>query len=401
MRDQHQDGTGENINQAGQPFGRDGVFLSQGLGDGRCDDDGDGVVQSGAGDGKANQGNEVFTGLPAVDACGQSVDKPGDAAVVADQFDQAGHEHGKDSQEEHIFHAGADGHRPLEERNTAEKDSDDSGHGDSHQEDQHHIHAGNGCYQHSEIRQDFGQAVFQAALDAGSICTAAQEPVDDDRQDGSRQGDGEVHAEFVLHIGTDAFGGADGRIRDDGQVVAEIGSGNRGRTGHAHVESRALGDGNGDRDHGYLGAHGSPDAGRNEGCHQEDARDDEITGQQGKAHIDHGGFAADHISGRCKTACHQDNQPQEHDAGGTGALAVDIDLAGNRDFPAITEQGHCDGGQDGYISGHIGEGFGSSDGGEVNPGPHVQDQEEDHGEKGCRAIIFWFQQIIRHFQHSF
>ena len=183
-----------------------------------------------------------------------------------------------------------------------------------------------------------------------------------DDQDGScdqggRQGDHEIYTEFVPHLYTLCACRRDGRIRDDGQVVAEHGAPDNSADEKGHGQVGAVHDlhrnGDQDRDRTHTGAHGHGDQAGDD----KETGNGQITGYNIQHEIGRARCAAGLTGQTAESACHQEDEEHDDDVVIPDPLRADVHLFIEAERPVLgkgDDQGQAKGDDDrDHIEAHL------------------------------------------------
>lgn len=260
---------GEDVQEGGGFAWVDAEFLADFLRHVAGDDDGYRVVGGGA----VHQGDEgrdgEFRALHALHEGRQFPDEPGDAAVVGDEFRHAAAEEGEEEGFVHGGEAFPDGLREADDREVSLGEPDAAGEEDADGEHQEHIRPQERQEEHHQIGEDLEEGVASRGGQGFARCAPQEEGRGG--EEGCREGDEEIHFEFIFQRAALGAGGGDGGVGNHGQVVAEHGAGHAGRHDEGGGNAALLPDARRDGDDGSHGTHGGTGGGAHEGGNEEDA----------------------------------------------------------------------------------------------------------------------------------
>ena len=313
VRDQALHQAGEGVQQAGRLLRRHAEALRDVVRDAAGGDDRHGVVGR-AEIGQADDaGDGRFGAAPAADALGERRDDEIEAAADADQLQQAAGEQGHDDQLGHPGDALSDGAQPVHPAQFAGEETEQRHERDAGREDHGDVEAAEGQRDDQQVRQ---RAIPFDGRRYGRLghFPAPDHVEDGDGQEG-RQDDAQVRAELVAHLAARRTRGGDGRIGDEGKVVAEEGAAHDDG-GHIGLRDTALGgDAGPDGDQRHDGAHARAHRHRDEaGSHEQAGK--QPARRHGAEHQRHGRVhGADLARGLREGARQQEDPDHQQDIG--------------------------------------------------------------------------------------
>ena len=308
----------EGVEDAGGASGGDAVLLGYASGQRSYAQDGDGVV-GGAEVSQHYQGCHAELGTSAtLDAVAEYLHEPVDASGQPNDLHESCCHEGDYDEFAHAHDAVVHGTQPSEGRQRPAVEADDAGQERRRGQDEHHVHAAQGCHYYIYIR--YNGRVGDGAYLVGFHADGRQTGVESQTDEGCGQGYADVGAELVLHPASLRLSGNNGCVGDEAQVVAEVCSAHHdgyhhGRAGVC-LACHAAGDGH----KGGDGADAGSGAERDEaGCHEETAQQE--AGRHSNQGQSYGGVDGSHLFGRGGKGACQDEYPQHlHDAGRGGTF---------------------------------------------------------------------------------
>ena len=168
-----------------------------------------------------------------------------DAAIRANEFQEASCHDSHQYHFAHADHAVAEVIHPTEQTESATPHADDARKQDAQQQYQDNVQT----HQRDDDDYDVGenQQKVNGMWFLKDLGIFAQEKVDTEHQERHRQDEAEVGAELILHLASLTLGGRDGGVADEREIVAEIGATHYNSYHERHADVRLEGNAHGNR----------------------------------------------------------------------------------------------------------------------------------------------------------
>ncbi len=340
--------------------------------------DGYRVIGSGCVHQGHQQGNAQLGGAGRVDIFLELFNEPGNAAVVGNHFRNAAAEK---SQEEGFIHAGKTGPDLAGKGNDGQAavgQADDAGQEDTAHQHQEYVHSQKGKKKHCHIGKDLPKGKIPVGCSFRSRNRSKEE--DRNGQKGRRQGNQEIHFEFILQITALGAGGSNGGIGNHGQIVAKHGTAHAGPQKKGRRKAALFRHACRNRDNGCHRAHGGTCGGAHKSGNKENAYRQILGWNETHTQI-HGGIPSAHGSchGGKSTGQNVDHE-HGHDIVIAGASGENAEFIHHR-IPAETEGGK-DGNKHGRYRRKLVESHGNASGLEIQTGAQIDGDKDDKRKKG-------------------
>ena len=204
---------GDGIQNRGRALRLNVIVFGNASGNRACREDSHRIV-GGADVHQTDEGADAeFGTVRGVDAPSHMSQQEIDAAIRANEFQEACCHDSHQNHFAHANHAVAEVIHPAEEAEGAAPHADDARQEDAQEQDQNDVQAHQRDDDDDDIRQNQQEVNGMRFLE--DLGVFAEEIIDDEHQEGDGQHQSEIGAELVLHLAPLALGGGDGGVADE------------------------------------------------------------------------------------------------------------------------------------------------------------------------------------------